>query len=251
MEGPVPLEVVASQFGFDLDPTAPLVSDEDSACQSFQSAGVLVGKVLIVGRVVLRVLVHSSMMGGAPEIRFKTDRHHSNRPSVTCWDCEMRQTRWVDIASGIAIGISAVALVVAAMSMRYTRRQAHAAETANWLTQPMSFEVTVIRPNSSTSRLAVLYVEGPTLTSLDCGLLVDDDSPFAGFGVGVVSGSTSAMGAIRVGEHVELPVVQRVSPDGGPLWAAGVQHIRFVAEAGGKTREIASRVDVPDTRVLY
>ena len=70
-----------------------------------------------------------------------------------------------------ARGLSVVAIAAAGASAWFTKRQAVAAEDANWLNTSLRFTASVDMPNSGAARVTVTFEEGSPLDQVELDLL--------------------------------------------------------------------------------
>jgi hypothetical protein len=153
----------------------------------------------------------------------------------------------------LAFVVSAVALVVSVASAVYARRQAVAAEDANWSASPPEFEVSVENPNSGAAKLVIEYRGGGALDQVDIELLDSEAGPLVGFGIGTTEGTGWSVGAARVGQSWTRPVVQRLSDLGsdGPPYRSGNVRLRVSCRHDRHQRDLLLDVKLPDQPWVY
>lgn len=158
-----------------------------------------------------------------------------------------------DTVAWLALAVSGLALVVAIASAVYYRRQAVAAEDANWNASPPEFEASVEHANSGSATLQIAYRAGGRLDDVAFELLDADTAPLVGFGVGKVEGANWSVGAARVGQSWTRPVVQRLrEPRGdGPPYHSGDVRIRVTCRRQRHERDLVLDVKLPPQPWVY
>ena len=146
--------------------------------------------------------------------------------------------------------VSLIAIAIAAVSVWYTRvqslqvkRQADAADEANWLSTQLGFDVQIDQPNSGAARLRLTYREGVQLDLLEIRILNGADGPAVGFGVGTADGTAVEVQGMSVGDVSDYPLVQRLGPTRG-TYLAGDIRLRLTCRQDKLHRDVAVLVNV-------
>ena len=146
-----------------------------------------------------------------------------------------------------ARGLSVVAIAAAGASAWFTKRQAVAAEDANWLNTSLRFTASVDMPNSGAARVTVTFEEGSPLDQVELDLLNAPDGPLVGFGAAVADSTTWTIGAMEVGGRAQKPVVQRLRQEAGGGYQDGEVRLRVTCRGRGhqKQRQQAVTAEIP------